>query len=293
MTNHKPCSVFILLGQSNAVGYSTLLPKEDRMELPLKNVFGLTRENNLSYDNQELTWTGYTSHGTILGEENDHTCSVSNCLARCWQDAINEGADLPDLYILNISIGAQGVSPKYMWYPKREPMLVPGPLGTANISLCSFSNHIFSLLDDSFQKLGKSYEIMGIHWRGGENDMTLPKEELTGTLKPIYQDLFKSFYDSLGQVPPVILHKLICEERAMVLDPTGEDLKSLHYIDTIFHELIEENENISLFDVRKAPHYIPDTRQHGIFLEDVVHYTPETNQWVAKEILKMYIDSMK
>jgi hypothetical protein len=30
--------------------------------------------------------------------------------------------------------------------------------------------HIFSLLDDSFRKRNVDYEIMGLHWRGGEDD---------------------------------------------------------------------------------------------------------------------------
>jgi len=28
-------------------------------------------------------------------------------------------------------------------------------------------------------------------------------------------------------------------------------------------------------------------RGNGIFIEDVVHYTPETNRWVAEEIFNM------
>ncbi|NLK49034.1 MAG: hypothetical protein GX294_00115, partial [Candidatus Cloacimonetes bacterium] len=97
----KPhAAVFILMGQSNAVGYATSMTEQDKINTPLKNVYGLTRTHNLSYENQELVWTGYTSHDTILGEENDHTYSVANCLARFWQDAIDDGVDLPDLYII-------------------------------------------------------------------------------------------------------------------------------------------------------------------------------------------------
>ena len=59
-------AVFILLGQSNAVGYATLLPEGRRIETPLQHVFGLTRENNLSFDSRALVWTGYTSAGCAL-----------------------------------------------------------------------------------------------------------------------------------------------------------------------------------------------------------------------------------
>ncbi len=280
-----------MLGQSNAVGYATLMPEAERIETPLTHVFGLTRENNLSFDGRELVWTGYVSAGTILGEENDHTCSVSNCLARVWQDAADRGLALPDLYIITIAIGAQGVTPGYMWYPERPPKLIPGPLGTADISLCPFAQHVFSLLDSSFRKMGRDYEIIGLHWRGGENDMSVPKEELAGELKQIYEELFGRFYESLGQVPPVILHDIVCAKRAMDLDPSGEWLESMYCIDSVFRALAAENENISVFDVRRAPYYEPDTQLNGIFLADAVHFTPEMNRWAAETILDEYLRS--
>ncbi len=287
----QPCAVFILLGQSNAVGYATRMPEAERIETPLKHVFGLTRENNLSFDSRALVWTGYTGAGTILGEENDHTWSVSNCLARVWEDAADRGCALPELYIITIAIGAQGVTPGYMWHPARPPKLVPGPLGTADISLAPFARHIFSLLDSSFREMGRDYEIIGLHWRGGENDMSVPKEELAVTLKPIYEELLRSFYESLGQVPPVVLHDIVCAKRAMDLDPTGKWLERMVCIDAVFRALAAENDNISIFDVRSAPYYEPDTPLNGIFLSDAVHFTPEMNRWVAETVLEGYLRS--
>ncbi len=285
----RKCAVFILLGQSNAVGYATRMPEAERIATPMKHVFGLTRENNLSFNSRALVWTGYTGAGTILGEENDHTWSVSNCLARIWEDAAERGCTLPELYIITIAIGAQGVTPGYMWDPKRPPKLVPGPLGVADISLCPFTQHIFSLLDGSFRSMGKAYEIIGLHWRGGENDMSVPKEELEGSLKPIYEELFQTFYESLGRTPPVILHDIVCAKRAMDLDPSGRWLESMHCIDSVFRRLAAENENISIFDVRNAPYYEPDTPENGIFLSDAVHFTPEMNRWVAQTVLEQYL----
>ena len=278
-------AVFIMLGQSNAVGYATLMPESERISTPLKNVFGLNRENNLSFDNNSLVWTNYTSDGTILGEENDHTYSISNCLAQFWQNAIDEGKPLPNLYIITIAIGAQGVTEKYMWYPDRPQKLVPGSLGVVDISLCPFATHIFSLLDDSFQRIGEEYEIIGMHWRGGEQEMDVPYDKLECELKETYNELFGKFYDNLGIVPPVILHRIVCEKRAMEIDPSGNWLKNMSYINSVFEELVAENENISMFDVQNAPF-------DGIFLENDLHFKPETNQWVAKTILDKYIDGL-
>lgn len=286
-------AVYILLGQSNAVGYATLMPENERITAPLKNVFGLKRDPNLSYDIPELVWTGYTSDGTILGEENDHTCSVSNCLARLWQDAKDNGSDLPDLYVINISVGSEGVTGEYMWSPEREKILVPGKLGKVNISLCELAAHVFSLLKKSFEKLGKSYEIIGIHWRGGEQDFTLGEAALAKAgLKEIYEKLFGIFYESLGQIPPVILHRLVCFDRALELDPTGAFLKNLHFINRVFDDLARENENVSVFDVRMAPQYVPDVPGNGIFIGDHVHFTSEVNMWVAGLVLEDFIASL-
>lgn len=69
------------------------------------------------FDNKELKWSGYTSFGMNLAEEQDNTYSLANCLAKLWQDEIDSGnkRNLPDLYIVHIAIGAQGVTEGYMW----------------------------------------------------------------------------------------------------------------------------------------------------------------------------------
>ena len=48
----------MLFGQSNAVGHAVPMKEEDRIRVPLRNVYGLSRERNQSYDNPELYWSG-------------------------------------------------------------------------------------------------------------------------------------------------------------------------------------------------------------------------------------------
>ena len=74
-------AVFILLGQSNAVGHGIPMREEDKIIKPMKNVFGLCRDFNQSFDNTELQWSGYTSFGMNLAEEQDNTYSLANCSA--------------------------------------------------------------------------------------------------------------------------------------------------------------------------------------------------------------------
>ena len=283
----KKAAVFILLGQSNAVGHGIPMREEDIIKTPLKNVFGLSRERNQSYDNTALVWSGYTSFGMNLAEAQDNTYSVANCLASIWQGHIDNGNrnDLPDLYIIQIAIGAQGVTEEYMWHPEREQKLIPGKLGTVDISLFPFCKHIFSLLNDSFSKMGKDYEIIGLHWRGGENDVTATKEYLSTHLEAIYSRIFDEFNFILDN-PPIVLHKLVCHDRMNDMDPTGKYLENMNYINEVFCKLKERYKNISVFDVQDSPDYIPDIRGNGLFIDDAVHFTPETNKWVAKCIFE-------
>ena len=49
----KKAAVFMLLGQSNAVGHGVPMEEKDIISVPLKNVYGLSRKKNQSFDNQE------------------------------------------------------------------------------------------------------------------------------------------------------------------------------------------------------------------------------------------------
>jgi len=286
---HKKAAVYILLGQSNAVGHGVPMAESDEIKVPLKNVFGLHRKDNQSFAVQRLTWSGYTSGGMNLGEEQDHTYSVANCLAMLWQKHIDAGnaLELPDLYIVQIAIGAQGVTKGYMWEPEREIKLIPGPLGTVDISLFPFCKHIFGLLDKSFREMRKEYEIIGLHWRGGENDITPTMEYLEAHLEATYCRIFDGFNEVLSS-PPTVLHKIVCPHHMDDLDPTGNYLQRMHYINEVFCRLVDKYENISLFDPATAPQYIPDVFGNGLFIEDAVHFTPEVNFWIANGILEEY-----
>ncbi len=289
MCQRKQAAVFIMLGQSNAVGHGVPMREEDKIRKPLRNVFGLHRKDNQSFHNTELVWSGYTSDGMNLAEEQDDTYSVPNCLAALWQRHIDEGNawNLPNLYIVQVAIGAEGVTAGYMWHPDREETLIPGPLGTVDISLFPFAAHVFALLDDSFKKQGIDYEIFGLHWRGGENDVTATRAYLSENLKTIYERMFGAF-NRLLHHPPIVLHRLCCPDRMADMDPSGVYLDNMEIINDVFYALSEQYENIRVFDPRTAPQYRPDVRGNGLFIEDAVHFTPEVNHWIAMQALKEY-----
>jgi len=265
------------------------MSENDMIRNPMKNVFGLHRKNHQSFDNQELVWEGYMSSGMNLAEEQDHTYSIANCLAKQWQEHIDNGnpSHLPGLYIIQIAIGAQGVTEGYMWYPEKELRMIPGKLGIVDISLFPYCKHIFSLLDDSFTKKQMEYDIFGLHWSGGENDITQTMEYLSENLEYIYSVIFDEFNSLLGNVP-FILHKLVCSDRMNDLDPTGKYLANMHFINQVFYQLEKRYTNISVFDPRCFPQYLPDVRGNGLFIEDMVHFTSDVNSWIVEFIINEY-----
>ena len=289
---NKKAAVFILLGQSNAVGHGIPMREQDVIRTPLANVFGLSRTHNQCLDLQKLTWSNYISAGMNLAEEQDNTYSVANCLATAWQKQIDGGnaQDLPDLYIVQIAIGAQGVTEGYMWHPDRAPQLTPGKLGKVDISLFPFTARVLSLLKESFAEKNTDFEIIGLHWRGGENDVSATAEHLHEHLERVYRRILGEF-DRLLDAPPTVLHRLVCPDRMMDTDPTGGKLERMQYINEIFEKMANGCPNIRIFDARRAPQFVPDVRGNGLFIADAVHFTPEVNAWVAEEILKDYIDT--
>ncbi len=295
----KKNQIFILFGQSNAVGHNIPMQNDDKILAPLKNVFGLSRKLNQSFDINDLKWQGYTSCDMNLGEEQDHTYSLANCLATLWQKEIDGGRGLPDLYIVHIAVGAEGVTQKhlsnglnkkYMWNPTYNRTLKSGKLGEVDISLYPFALHILSLIDDSFKQMGKEYEIMNLYWRGGENDIETPVQELKDVLKRTYEEMFSGFYNALKRKIPITLNKLLSRKFVQMKDASGEWLKSLDYINSVFYELEKENKQVKVFDCSLAPFYDKDKSTDGLFIEDLVHYSPKTNWWVANEILNGFLD---
>ena len=278
-------AVFVLLGQSNATGHALPMEEQDKITRPLKNVFGLSRAQNQSYDNEKLVWSGYESGGMNLAEEQDHTYSVSNCLAARWQAAVDGGADLPDMYIVHISIGAQGVSKKMMWYPDREKEMTHGPLGSVRISLHPFTLHILSLVRESLQERGLDMGTPVIHWRGGEQEICVPMEEMEDLLE-IYRRMFREYRAALGTEAPVILHAIACDDVTFAGTEPGETRRRQQYVNDVFAALCREEKGFSIFDPRECPLYDPALPGRGIFKSDNVHFTPQVNGWVAEQILR-------
>ncbi|MBR2025048.1 MAG: SGNH/GDSL hydrolase family protein [Clostridia bacterium] len=279
-------AIFILFGQSNATGHGVPMSEEDIIKEPLQNVWGLNREPNQSFDTEKLKFSRYTSYGMNLAENQDNTYSVANCLAKNWQKEIDNGVNLPDLYVIQISIGGQGVYG--MWSPTREKKLIPGKLEDVNISMYPLSTHILTLLKEHLDRCEIEPDYIGIHWRGGEQEFWQHINNLRNDdrLKNVYKTMLGGWRDALKCDCPVVFHKLNFEGLLKGLED-GKHIPSMNYINEVYSDLCKELPDISMFDSLNAPHYDPNNG-YSLFRWDMIHYNPETNDWVSQEIIKNY-----
>ena len=279
-------AIFILFGQSNATGHGVPMSEEDIIKEPLQNVWGLNREPNQSYDTEKLKFSRYTSYGMNLAENQDNTYSVANCLAKNWQKEIDSGVELPDLYVIQISIGGQGVFG--MWSPDREKKLIPGKLSDVNISMYPLSIHILKLLRKHLDDCQIEPDFVGLHWRGGEQEFWQHINNLRNEdrLKNLYKRMIDGWRNALGYDFPVIMHKLNFEFILRGLED-GKHIPSMNFINEVYSDLCNELPSVSMLDTLNAPHYNPESG-YSLFLGDMLHYNPATNDWVSKEIIKDY-----
>lgn len=283
MEKDTKAAVVFLSGQSNATAHKQFLPEKDRVYEPMKNVFSLDRNPNQSFDIDDVVWSGWKSGGKNLGESQDHTASFAYFLAKKWQTAIDAGAELPDLYIVHISIGSQGII-NGMWNRDKEKVLTPGTGADIDISLLPLALHIQSLAMKNLCNAGKNPEVIGWHWIGSESE--IGKEAY-------YRDDFRERYDyhfdvmrkSMGGDVPTYIYRICvlrdCEKYGI---PTEAEEK-------VNAELERQAERIgaTLVDPRNSPFWRDDEFLFGVLYEDNAHYLPCVQEWFADEFLNKVI----
>ena len=275
--------ILIVLGQSNAQGSTTRLSREMEINSPLKNVYGLSRDDNQAFGLKEVIWSGYTSYGMNLGQKEDHTYCLATEFARGWQERIDKGEKLPDLYIIHISIGGQGVNEHEslyegkemnMWYPEREKVMDVKDPAQPDISLYPFALEILKLSMDSIYKMGKTPVIIGLHWNQWEAEVDMGGTALENAYKT-YTQMWDGFREALGMEYPLYLYKPLSE---LYNNPKG-----VEKITNVFERFVHERNCVKMLDVSKTSGWRSDTKDHGIFGEDYVHYLPWVHQWFAEK----------
>ncbi|MBP8989459.1 MAG: hypothetical protein KBG64_04480 [Clostridia bacterium] len=271
--------LLIVLGQSNAHGHKTRLPADQRILQPLKNVYGLSREKNQAFDLPDVTWSGFTSFGMNLGETQDHTCCLATEFARLWQRHIDEGNELglPDLYVIQISVGGQGIasSEKFgnMWYKDREPILKPGHLFEVDISLYPLTVQILEKAVWNLRCAGKVPKVIGLHWNQWETEVDTGGDAIRQAGENLTQ-LFRGFREAAGQDFVIYLYRPLSE---VYQNPEG-----LKVMTDILNDFTKDAAHYQWIDLSKSELYDERLQNKGIFQDDGVHYHCEAHKWFAK-----------
>ncbi|MGW2545089.1 galactose-binding domain-containing protein [Kitasatospora sp. NPDC001574] len=161
--------VLIVLGQSNAEGWYADLDATDKAKCQsLNRVKGLNRTNNRAAGATSATWSQYTCVGNNLGEEEGGglNYNVASATALRWQRATESGTVLPDLNVIHIAWGSQGIQQndtiwgKALWWPDRDPTDVESLFPLA---MNTITNGLRAL-----REAGKQPRVIGIHWNQWE-----------------------------------------------------------------------------------------------------------------------------
>ncbi len=273
-------AVIFIEGQSNAHAHGRFLIEKDRIKEPLKNVFSLDRAENQSFEITDVTWTGFKTFGNNLGETQDNTASMAYYLAKMWQNAIDNGIKLPNLYIVQISIGGQGIV-NGMWNPKRPEKLHPGQLCEVDISLYPLALKINSLVMQNLKRQFKNPVVLGLHWIGSESDSCKDTVNKEG-IEELYDSFFEGLLNSIG-APPLYLYKLVFGE-IEVADQSGKDI-----INSLFLRQIKRYNNAFLVETDKIEDYNKEKPDRGIFARDNIHYLEKVHKWFAQSFFEEII----
>ena len=277
MLHNCDAAILYILGQSNAHAHGLVLPERDRITVPLKNVFALDRDPNQSFVCPRAVWSGYTTAGKNLGETQDHTPCLAYYAALGWQAAIDRGERLPDLYIVQISIGSQGLV-NGMWNMRKPQVLHPGVLGEADISLYPLALRTLRLVHSDLSARFRNPAVLGLHWLGSEEDA----QDAVCALPDFYaqyETFFASLREAAGFPCPLYFYRLVCLRREGVT-PGG-----LAAVNGAFGSLCALWPDARMTGADESPLW--DLRQEalGVFGPDQVHYTAQAQQWFAGRLL--------
>lgn len=282
----KKAAVVFITGQSNAHAHGQYLPESERITVPMKNVFALDREQNQSFELEDVVWSGFTTQGKNIGEWQDYTASLAYHLAVRWQNAIDQGKSLPDLYIVQMSIGSQGII-NGMWNPDWPKSMKPGTLDVVDISLFPFAQKMFPLALQNLKNQGLEPEVIGWHWLGSEQDTT--KEAYArADFSQRYDSFFDEMLSFIGCNCPTYLYKLYFQK---CCEANGDPAWSVDRINQEFERQCVRHKNMQIVDVQNCPYWDGNHPHWGVFCFDNGHYLPPVHQWFADGFFKTVTES--
>ncbi|MFE2722610.1 discoidin domain-containing protein [Kitasatospora sp. NPDC059327] len=275
--------VLIVLGQSNAVGSG--VPIQDAADVAQCKAFGhvkgLDRTNNRVTGAESATWSPYTCAGSNLGKEYNggRSYHVASATALRWERAVTAGVALPDLHVIHVAWGSQGIqeasAPDNRWWPDRDPTDVESlfPL-TVN----TIANGLRAL-----REAGKRPRIIGMHWNQWEAEADARSTISADQVQRAFLGVLGPLQTVTGGTSfPVFLYR----PRAATKGP----IRTQYITDALTGLAARPAPNpYRLLDAAQAvsatgtPLYDPAIpRNFGIFY-DGIHYTRAVQEWFADQ----------
>lgn len=287
-TTKEKVAVLFISGQSNAHAHGRAMDEKDRVLEPYKNVFSLDRNPNQSFDITDVVWSGFTTEGKNLGETQDHTYSFAYFFAKRWQSAIDKGEKLPNLYIVQISIGGQGII-NGMWNPDKEKILTPGKLDIADISLFPLALHVNHLAMSNLKKNGKEPMILGWHWIGSEQDA-----REGGYDSPDFEERYDYFFDqmlaAIGEPCPIYFYKMYFDK---FCKKQGIDDSGIAVVNKELYRQSKRLNNVTIIETEKSPYWDVEDEHYGIFAPDDAHYLAKVHEWFAEKFYSEIYEQLR
>lgn len=267
-------AMIIVTGQSNAEGYldGEIIPTET-----LNNIF-VIKEG-------ERTWSPYdSSNSNVFRSDRSNIYNPLNTIAREWQSKIDNGENLPDLYIANISYSGAGFSSNI----NRSQF---NPLRKTNIGTLYPIPQVGEI--DTEVSI---YELVRQVLQAGVSDI-ISKE-----LRPVYIGTIMSQWEADAKDIISVNNYInnIVSFRNMIDNTLGIDNAPFYYYTPIsdnfefkdeilesFKQFKKEHINIYEIDIKYYPKYNIQLENYGIFY-DTVHYLKEVHEWVANRFLENF-----
>ncbi|MFJ1709424.1 discoidin domain-containing protein [Kitasatospora sp. NPDC088346] len=276
--------VLIALGQSNAASATQMSNPDDVAKCGnFTHVKGLKRTDNRMAGALNATWAPYTCAGTNMGADiYPNSYSVASLTALRWEQAIKDGQSLPDLYVIHVAWGGQGIqeadAPNNRWWPDRDQS---DRESLHQLTLNTISNSLRALRD-----AGKTPRIIGMHWNQWEQEA---HTGVTATISASHmQQAFRNVLDPLQTITgttgyPVFLYR----PRSTTFDATATqhvtdaltalaNLPAPNPYRLIDPALATTATGTPLYDPSAGPMY-------GIFQSDRIHYTQPVQEWFAAQ----------
>ncbi|MGC2964895.1 hypothetical protein [Paraburkholderia aspalathi] len=332
---HDEVAVLFVMGQSNSAGLNGL-PADLTLSgasgagagsggMPAPNVWGIRNDGwsniagNADGSGAPFTqpisaidhvswvnWSDSTSSDMNLGYYGG-SGNAANFAAYAWQSAINAGEPLPDLYIIHIGWGSQGVDVAddafsgccgwtvhgvNLWQPMLDASKTP------TYALAPFARRMMYLGLKQILATGKKPRILGLEWNQWEAEAApLNSSGNATTIRRAPQNyayLFSSFFAAVGSTFPVLIVKPLSTAYDNVTNAVAPyNPAALASMQKVFGGFVDANPRIFSFaDASQSPDWNGQPPGFGIFQggtlgggDGSVHYNLDTQKWFGEQAL--------